>query len=430
MSNSDSHNSLQIECPSCGHEFSLSTALLSQVREEAKAELHDSFAQKQAVANAQLKEAKVLRESLRKQEDALKEKLESIEAQVAAKLKEQTAELSTKAELKVREELAVQLKSLEEERDEKATALKKAQSAELELRKAQRQLEDDKQEMKLEVERTIAAERTKIREDAGKRAAEDQRLKLAEKDNLVDDLKKKLGEMTRKAEQGSQQSQGEILELDVESSLRERFLGDDLVEVPKGVRGVDVIQAVRSPSGRKAGTIAIEIKRTKTWSGSWIPKLKDDQRAVSADVAVIVSEVVPEEVNGFEFIDGVWVCDAKSYLALVSSLRFTLIEVNAQRVSNENRDDKQAALFAYITSPDFRLKVEGLIQSFESLRSELEREKRAMTRIWKERSKAIEKAVTNTAALFGDVRSLSGNSVQLIESLELVTADQNIGTLS
>lgn len=229
--------------------------------------------------------------------------------------------------------------------------------------------------------------------------------------------------MIRKAEQGSQQTQGEILELDVESSLRERFPGDDLVEVSKGVRGVDVIQAVRSPSGRKAGTIAIEIKRTKTWSGSWIPKLKDDQRAVSADVAVIVSEVVPEEVNGFEFIDGVWVCDAKSYLALVSSLRFTLIEVNAQRVSNENRDDKQAALFAYITSPDFRLKVEGLIQSFESLRSELEREKRAMTRIWKERGKAIEKAVTNTAALFGDVRSLSGNSVQLIESLELVTAD-------
>lgn len=422
MTDNISYNSLQIECPSCGHEFSLSAAVLSQVREAAKEELQESFSKKQAEANAQLKEAKELRETLRKQEDALKEKSESIETLVAAKLKEQSVELARKAEAKVRDDLSVQLKAMQEERDEKANALKLAQAAELDLRKAQRQLEDDKQQLALKVERTLADERSKIREEAAKQASEEQRLKLAEKDGLVEDLKKRLAEMTRKAEQGSQQTQGEILEMGVESALRERFPADDLVEVPKGIRGVDVMQAVRSPSGRRAGTIAIEIKRTKSWSGSWIPKLRDDQRAVSADVAMIVSEVVPEEVDGFEFVDGVWVCDAKSYLALITSLRYTLIEVNAQRVANENRDDKQAALFAYITSPDFRLKVEGLIQSFESLRSELEREKRAMTRIWNERAKAIDKAVSNTAAMFGDVRSLSGNSVQSIESLELSEA--------
>ncbi len=426
MTEYNEQDSLLIECPSCGHEFSLSAAVLARIQAKTETEMRDKWKTQQAALARQSKENEALAESIRKQQEALDAKSEKVDELVAARLKEMEADTFARAEAKaaakIKDHYALELKELKSERDDKAKALAESQTQELELRKQQRKLAEEKDQLELRVQRTLDEEREKIREAAVTQAAEAQARKLAEKDHVVDSLKKQIEEMRRKAEQGSMQVQGESLEIDLENALREAFPADELSEVPKGIRGADLLLSVRSPSGRKAGVIAIEIKQTKNWSEGWVSKLKEDQRQIAADLGIIVTSVLPSDIDRFGQRDGVWVCDIPSFVALVSNLRWALLEVNAQRVANENRGEKMEVLFHYITGTEFRQKVEGLLEAFDAMRSDLDKERRSMERIWSSRAKAIEQAVRHTAAMFGDVQTLSGGSLTGIASLELEEA--------
>lgn len=414
-------SSLNVTCPECGHEFELSPSVLSGLREQAQADVSAAHQKERSGLKAQIDSFKIKEESIKALEGRLKAEAEKLDETVEARLRAKEAELSRKAESKARESLDLQLKELAKERDEKSAALKEAQAKELSFIKEKRLLEEEKEQFELRVQKTLEQERQQIKEAATKQATEDQARKLSEKDRIVETLKKQIDDLRRKAEQGSQQMQGESLELDLEEALRESFPSDELSEVPKGVRGADLVLGVRSPTGRRAGSLAIEIKQTKAWSDSWIQKLKEDQRQISADIGIIVTSVLPKEIERFGQKDGVWICDIPSFLALVSALRWSLIQTHGQRVANENRDSKMEVIFNYITGTEFRQKVEALLESFEMMRGDLERERKVFQKVWASREKSIEQAVRSTAGLFGDVQSLSGGAVGTISSLELAS---------
>jgi hypothetical protein len=257
------------------------------------------------------------------------------------------------------------------------------------------------------------------RRKLGEQYASEADLKLKERDKQIEGLRKALENAKRKSEQGSMETQGEALELDLEANLGQNFPYDQIDPVPKGIRGADVIQQVHHQGQTKSGTIIWEAKNTKAWNNNWIEKLKDDQRELGANVAVIVSSVMPEGVRNFDLIDGVWVCSVTSYIPLAMALRQQLIQVAFVRMASEGKSGKMEMAYQYLSGDEFYQKVEAIVETFVGLQEQLDKEKRAYSKIWKEREKQIERAINNTASMYGDIRGLIGSSVPEIKALSL-----------
>jgi hypothetical protein len=328
-----------------------------------------------------------------------------------------------KAKKEAQELVNLEISDLKEQLEEKTKNLKEAQKQELELRKRQRELEEKEEKLELELSRKIDAERQKIIEKASKEFEEKHQLKDAEKDKQLNDMKKQIDELKRKAEQGSQQMQGEVLELELEKSLNEEFPFDDIEPVAKGTRGGDIIQTVKTQSGRICGKILWETKRTKNWSDSWIQKLKDDQREVKADLAILASESLPKGLHHFRQISGVWVTDILSAVSLALALRVVLIQVARERAVQVGKKEKMEVAYNYLTGPEFKNRVEAIVESFTAMKEDLETEKRATQKIWAKREKQIERVISNTAGLHGDLQEIAGASLPTIKMLELPTDD-------
>ena len=295
--------------------------------------------------------------------------------------------MKKKAKKEVQESLNIKISDLNEQLEEKTKNLKEAQRQELELRKRQRELEEKEEKLELELSRKIDAERQKIIQKTSKEFEETHRLKDAEKDKQLDDMKKQIDELKRKAEQGSQQMQGEVLELELEESLKEEFPFDDIEPVAKGIKGGDIIQTVKTQSGRICGKILWETKRTKNWSDSWIQKLKDDQRDAKADLAILASETLPKGFHHFRLISGVWVTDILSAVSLALALRVVLIQVARERETQVGKKEKMEIAYNYLTGQEFRNRVEAIVESFTAMKVDLEAERRAMLKIWAKREK-------------------------------------------
>lgn len=307
------------------------------------------------------------------------------------------------------------LRSQVVEKDEK---LKKAKDAELDLLKQKRELEESKANFKLEMAKKLDEEREKIRQMTLEKAMEEHRLKDLEKENQIADMRKQIDELKRKAEQGSQQRQGETLELELEDILRKEFPLDHIEPVPKGIRGADVLQKVHDRSGC-CGTIIWESKNAKAWKDNWIAKLKDDQRAVKAEIAVLMTTTLPNDVKNFAHIDGAWVTNYTSIVGLATALRINLIQVATTKLATEGKNSKMEVLYNYLSGSEFRQKVEAIGEAFVSMKNDLDQEKRAMMRIWSKRDKQIERVITNTATMYGDMQGIIGASLPQLESLEL-----------
>lgn len=273
--------------------------------------------------------------------------------------------------------------------------------------------------MQLEIERKLDAERKAIRESAQKDIAEEHRLKEAEKEQQLTAMRKQIDDLKRKAEQGSQQTQGEVLELELETLLGARFPTDTIEPVPKGVHGGDVLQCVHDGNGTACGAIIWESKRTKAWSDGWLPKLRDDQREAKAELAAILSVALPANISTFALVDGVWVTSGACVVGLATALRTSLIEANAIKQAEHGRQGKMEVLYAYLAGPQFRQRVEAIFESFSALRNDLEQEKRAMQRIWAKREKQIDRVLTNTVGLHGDVAGIIGGTLPEIAGIEL-----------
>jgi hypothetical protein len=401
-----------ITCPSCGHEFEMSDALTGRIRKHLEEEL---------LQDVKLREAEVKKKSkaLKDQEAKIAKSREAIEDEIEAKLKERLSEAEKKAAQKLEGRYADQLKELQKDLEEKDAAIKTFRDKELELRKEQRKLKEAAESLELDVARKMDEEREKIREEVSKKAAEDHRLKDKEKDKVINDLRASLEDMKRKAEQGSMETQGEVLEQDFEAQLQAFFVHDEIQPVPKGIKGADLIQTVRTPMGSECGILLWETKNTKAWSNNWIPKLKDDMIETRASIAILVSVVLPNNIKRFGQVDGVWVSDPLCAIPLAAALRQQLMAISRERTASTGKNEKMEALYQYLAGVEFKQKIEGIIEAFTSMQDQLNKERRAMEKHWKQREKQIERVVKNTAGLYGDMQGIIGGQIPAIPALEL-----------
>ena len=347
-----------------------------------------------------------------------------LKQQYENKIEKTKKSIEEKAKKEVQESLNIKISDLNEQLEEKTKNLKEAQKQEIELRKRQRELVEKEEKLELELSRKIDAERQKIIQKTSKEFEETHRLKDAEKDKQLDDMKRQIDELKRKAEQGSQQMQGEVLELELEESLKDEFPFDVIEPVAKGVKGGDIIQTVKTQSGRICGKILWETKRTKNWSESWIQKLKDDQRDAKADLAILASESLPKGLQHFRLMSGVWVTDILSAVSLALALRVVLIQVARERVTQVGKKEKMELAYNYLTGQEFRNRVEAIVESFTAMKMDLEAERRAMLKIWAKREKQMERVISNAAGMHGDLQEIAGSSLPAIKMLELPNDDE------
>jgi hypothetical protein len=402
----------RIRCPHCGTDIPLSKALSNKIEEGIRKE----YEAKAKERDHRMRAREVSLEKERKELDAARQETDRV---VAEKLRTASEALLKEAREKAKEELQVELKDLKEESAEQARQLETARKAELELRKKTRELEEGKKNLDLELARRLDEERGKERQKTIEMFSEEHRLKDMEKEKKISDMLKTIEELKRKGEQGSMQTQGEVLELDLEAILRSRFPTDEIEPVPKGIRGADILQRVHNRSGQLCGTIIWESKRTKAWSDGWIAKLKDDQREVKAEIAVIVSETLPGGVKAFTQREGVWVADFTLAASLAEVLRSGLTQLALAKLSAVGRGEKMDVIYNYLSGPHFRQRVEGIVEAFKSMKEDLDQEKRAITRTWAKREKQIERVINNTAGMYGDIQGIIGASLPEIKILEL-----------
>ena len=401
-----------IACPNCRHEIAVNDALEAKLSDQIRRDLESELRTQQS-------EVLSAKKQLAAREAALKQETESLSAKIAAGIEAERAKVLAEAQLKAKAALDVELTDRASQIKELQGKLTAAQQNELELRKKERELEAKADELKLTVARELDTERGKIRETAMKQFHEEHHLKDAEKQKMISDMRRQIDELKRKAEQGSVQTQGEVQELALESMLEASFPVDSIEPVGKGVNGADCKQVVYCPSGTTCGSILWESKRTKSFSKSWLPKLRDDQRTARASVAVLVTQSLPEGVETFTLTDGVWVCSWKCAKGLAMALRTGLIEVGKSQLASQGRAEKMELVYNYLSSAEFQRSVEGIVEAFVSMQSDLESEKRSMKRLWNKREKQIDRAIHNTAGLYGDLQGIIGASMPAVEGLSM-----------
>lgn len=399
-------------CPRCATAFELSDALTLELRERLRLEFQDDIIQREAELLRQQEDSR------KREEDLNKAKLE-LDAEVNRRTQSRVRELEAKAKAEAEQALEVRLQDLTDAVSKNERDLQQSRELELELRRKQRELEASVLDADLKVQRTLAEERNKIRGDAEVRTQESHRLKDLEKDKLIQDLKSSLDDMKRKADQGSTEIQGKVLELDFEEQLRRIFHLDDIQPVPRGIRGADLVQMVRNPAGSDCGSIIWETKNTKAWSPGWISKLKDDMAETRASLAILVTVALPEGIARFGQFDGVWVTDPLSALPLAAALRQQLLQLERERQASTGKTVKMEMLYSYLAGNEFKGRVEGIVEAFTSLQDQLQRERRAMEKNWKEREKQIERVIKNTVGLYGDMQGIIGGQIPTIDALEL-----------
>jgi hypothetical protein len=412
-----------IICPQCKTEIKLTESLAAPLLEVTKREFEQRLAQKDA--DAAKREA-----ALREREAVLAKAKETLDEQVADKLKLErgkiAAEEARKARLALSNDLEQKSKELLEiqgilrQKDEK---LAEAQQAQADLLRKQRELDDAKRELDLTVEKRVQEGLTATRDQAKKEAEDALKFKVMEKEQTITSMQKQIEELKRRAEQGSQQLQGEVQELELEALLTSKFPQDQIQPVAKGEHGGDVLHRVAGSFGQSCGTILWESKRTKNWSDGWLIKLREDQRQAKAEIAIMVSQALPKEVETFEFIDGVWVTHPKAALPVAIAMRHTLMEVASARQASEGQQTKMEMVYQYLMGPRFRQRVQAIVEGFSSMQEDLDKERKVIMKQWAKREEQIVRVMHATVGMYGDLQGIAGKTLQEIEGLELQALD-------
>ena len=407
-----------IFCPQCKSEIKLTESLAAPLLESVRRDYEQRLSQKDNEISKREKFLNQRAESIEKAKQNLdheiEQKLRSERARIVSE-EAQKAKLAIGSDLEQKAKEINDLQQILQEQDKK---LGEAQQVQAELLRKQRELDDAKRELDLTIEKRVQANLVAERDKAKKEAEEELKLKVMEKDQTITAMQKQIEELKRRAEQGSQQLQGEVQELQLESLLRAKFPRDTIHPIAKGDFGGDVLQRVIGPLNQICGTILWESKRTKNWSDGWLPKLRDDQRAAKADVAVILSQALPKDVDTFGFLDGVWVADPKVAVPVALSLRQSLIEISAARQASQGQQTKMEMVYGYLTGPRFRQRVQALVEAFSSMKEDLDREKKTITRQWAKREEQIDRVMQATVGMYGDLQGIAGKTLQEIEGLE------------
>ncbi|MGL4631307.1 MAG: DUF2130 domain-containing protein [Leadbetterella sp.] len=353
---------------------------------------------------------------LKKQSQALQSKLDEDKKKFIDEEKRSMWALALK---KAEEKNELELKQLKEENTQKQAKILESEKKELELLKKERELNEQKELLKIQLEKDLLVKTRDIEEQAKKKKDEEFDLVKKEYEKKLEDQMNLVKEMQRKAEQGSMQLQGEVQELAIEQILGQAFPFDQVEEIKKGQRGADAILTVLNEFGHKCGKIVIESKRTQNFGGDWIEKLRDDQRLVGADIAVLITQTMPKEMTKFGEKEGVWICNFSEFKSVIYVLRQILIRSKQTESAQENKTEKMGLLYNYLTSSQFKHQIEAIVEGFSSMKEDLDKEKRAMQRIWKEREMQLDKVLENTVDMYGSIRGIAGNAIAPIKKLEL-----------
>ena len=412
-----------IICPQCKTEIKLTESLAAPLLEATKRDFEERLAQKDA-------DAAKRDTALREREAALAKSQERFEEQVADKLKLErskiVAEEARKARLALANDLdqkSKEIREIQEILKHKDEKLAEAQKVQADLLRKQRELDDAKRELDLTIEKRVQEGLAATRDQAKKEAEEGLKFKVMEKEQTIASMQKQIEELKRRAEQGSQQLQGEVQELELEAMLISKFPLDQISPVAKGEHGGDVLHRVAGSFGQACGTILWESKRTKNWSDGWLIKLREDQRQAKAEIAIIVSQALPKEVEAFEFIDGVWVTHPKVALPLAVAMRNTLMEVAGARQASEGQQTKMEMVYQYLMGPRFRQRVQAIVEGFSSMKDDLDKERKVIMKQWAKREEQIDRVMMATVGMYGDLQGIAGKTLQEIEGLELQALD-------
>jgi hypothetical protein len=420
----------QIKCPSCSFEFPLEQALSGELKnliEKEKQELRQQMLDYRNKAEQKIKLVEEEKKAeAQKQEALFQQKLQD-------ELKRKNSELEANIRKTLSADFENQVNSLQQANKDNEEKLKLARQKEMEFLNKMQELKTKEEELELSIKRRLNEEREKLSleiRDLEKQKLEqvesEYKLRLAEKEKQLEDQKKLAEEMKRKAEQGSMQLQGETQELMLEYVLRESFPFDVVEEVGKGIEGADCILTVRNRTGEECGKIIFESKRTKAWSNSWTEKLKTDMRNTQAELAILVSQVYPKDMNCFGEKDGIWICSFKEVIALTSALRNIILRVHETSKKEENKGEKMQLLYSYLTGIEFRQQIESIVEGFVALRTSITRERIQMEKIWKEREKQLDKVLASTSGLYGSIKGIAGASVGNIPLLDASEDDETL----
>jgi len=410
----------QIKCPSCGVSIDVQDILAHQLEEEIKSKYQNLLAaerQRYEQEQSRLNQERETFEQKKKQENEL------FQQRLEAKLRDERRAIEERLKSKLADEQAEQFKALQRELDDKSAQIKELNRAKADIERLKREKDELREAVELDLQRRMNEQLHTERERIKKLEEEKNELKLRELQKQLDDQKKLTEEMKRKQEQGSMQLQGEVQELAIEEWLAMQFPLDSIEEVKKGARGGDCIQVVNTHNRVNCGKIYYESKRTKDFQPSWIEKFKADMREKGADVGVLVTDAMPSGFERMGIKDGVWICTYEEFKGLCTVLRETVIQIGLAVASQENKGDKMHMLYDFLTSNAFRMQVEAIVEGFSCMKNDLEKEKRAMQRIWREREKQIDKVITNTIDMYGSIRGIAGNAIQPVKALELPGED-------
>lgn len=411
-------NEPTITCPNCKSDIKLTESLAGPLVEQTRLAFVEQLSAKDqlvAQAHAEVAAEKKRIELERQAIDAtLSARMDEARKQIAVDEAER-AKRVVAADMQERDRKFAELQETLASREEK---LRLSQAAEAEMLKKQRELDDKLREVDLAVQRQVNEGLEAVRATAKQEAEDLLSLKVKERDTQIASMQQKIEELKKKAEQGSQQLQGEAQELMLEDMLRARFPFDQIEPVGKGEFGGDVLQRVVNPAGQVCGSILWETKRTRTWSDGWLSKLKGDLRAAKADLALIVSHALPKDIETFGQMEGVWITGPKCAMPVAMSLRESLVLMNGVRAAGEGQQTKSALMYDYLTGPRFRHRIEAVVEKFSEMQDDLASERKATMKRWAKREQQLHTVLDSTAGLYGDLQGIAGRSMLEIEALE------------
>ena len=416
-------NQTTIKCPNCGTEIDINEVLYHQLENKYKNEHLAEKKKLEAEIEAKRKEYKTHLDNLKAKEEEFKEQKEKFEEEIKKatqiQLKAERVKLQENLRKEILDEQSESMAMLQKQLEEKSNQVKELNVAKAQIGQLQREKEEMESAIMAKAELALN-EKLKLEKEKIQKATDEQNeLKLRQKDEQLRQLQEQLQIAQRKAEQGSMQLQGEVQELAIEEWLKEKYPFDTIDEVKKGARGADCMQIVHTRESQNCGKIYYESKRTKDFQKSWIEKFKADMREKGADIGVLVTDVMPSDMQRMGLYEGIWICSFEEFKGISAVLREQIIKIHHAMKSQENKTDKMSLLYGFLTSNEFKMQIEAIVEAFTTMQSDLDSEKRSMQRIWKQREKQIEKVLDNTINMYGSIRGIAGNAIGNIKALEL-----------
>ncbi len=411
-----------VTCPKCNFEVrlteSIAAPLLSKVRAECD---HKLFTQRAEMSKRE-KQLEERRAEIKLTEANIKAK---IEAQVASRLETQKSSIalieSAKAKKLFEEELVQKEAELQQQNTQLTSLnekLKKAQDAQATLNRKEMDLQEAQRELNIKISEGVHSGLEEVRLKARREVETVLDLKVKDREHIIEKLRYQIDSLNKRAEQGSPQVRGEVLELKLEQQLKSRFPHDEITPVPNGRFGGDVIQKVIEHGGQECGIILWEAKRTRSWRDEWLGKLREDQRVAGADLAVIVSQALPKDIEHFDYIDGIWVSSMSCTIPVAIAMRQAILQIAQIKRSGEGHETKVQQVYEYLTGPRFKHRVESIVEKFSDMKEDLDKERRMMTKQWAKREQQIRCVINATAGMYGDLQGIAGKSLKEIDALD------------